>query len=158
MNHSAVSYIRSYPCLCGSITLPARQLLFLFRAVEICLRCLSINAPRFVLTCLPVVVCLLVDLSAGVFIGPLTSALDPAFLLTESSVPLPLSLARFRIKLAPDSWTGFHSSSHVYLVCCSNYSRVAVDTGVADGRPVTVVLSVSHYQHFCLPPCDCLIR
>jgi hypothetical protein len=32
--------------------------------------------------------------------------------------------------------------SYVYPFCCSNHSRVAVDTGVADRRPETVVAAL----------------
>jgi hypothetical protein len=80
-------------------------------------------------------------------LDPLTSALDPgAFLLSESSVLFPVSLAScFRVfasTCARGSWTGSCFPFHVYLVCCSNYLRVAVDSGVADRRPETVVAAL----------------
>ena len=76
-------------------------LFFLFKVVESRPRGPSIIALLFLLCiyllCHDSLICLLA-ISPRV-LGPLTSTLDPAFLLFDLSVPLSLSFARFRIKL-----------------------------------------------------------
>ena len=135
------SYIpRSHPCYCR-VTSPPRQSLFLFLVIESRPRRLSINASLSLLSGFQLWRYVSCSVCRRFLLDPLTSTLDPeALFLPESSV-LPLLSCRL-FSHQPVSWTGSCFLFHVYPVCCSNYSRVAVDTGVAGSRQETIVAAL----------------
>jgi|AntAceMinimDraft_1070359.scaffolds.fasta_scaffold04945_2 hypothetical protein len=96
----------------------------------------------------PPLVCFLVLSSGRSF---LLSVLRP-FYVYVSSVPLPLSLACFRMSPLPPScttgiWTDSNSPSLVYPVRCSNHTRVAVDTRVAYHRAHHTLSALGSVEH-----------
>ena len=76
--------------------------------------------------------------------SPWSSALDSGALsLPELSVLLSSSLAAcFCINLCPRLSARTLFPHYVYPVCCSNHSRVTIDTGVGDRRLETVVTAL----------------